>query len=196
MVEAPRIGSLDGYRSAFAGLEPHGLRVTSVPHLAQINLRGAMRDLATPVAEVCGMLSLAPAVNTATTNRTWRSLVLGPDEWLLVGPVGVETQTVAAMTAKLAGQHASVIDVTANRVALDISGPAAPALFASLTSFDLATLTPGRCAQTMLAKAQVVLQAGPDPDSIRVFVRNSFARYLADVMIDAAPLLGVSATTS
>jgi sarcosine oxidase subunit gamma len=193
MADVSRITPLDGYRSAFADLDVHGLQVTAIPHLAQINLRGTARDLATPVAEVCAMLSLAPAVNTVTTSGTWHCLGLGPDEWLLVGPPQSESKAIAELAEKLAGQHASVLDVTANRVAIDISGPATQALIASLTGFDLATLTPGRCAQTMLAKAQVVLQAGPEPDAIRVFVRNSFARYLADVVIDAVPLLGVSA---
>ncbi len=190
MVDAPQVqGALDGYQAAFAGLETHGLRVAAVPHLAQINLRGQARVLATPVAEACAGLSLAHSVNAATTHGTWHSLGLGPDEWLLVGPSGAESTTAAALAAKLTTHHVSVVDVSANRAVLDIAGSASTALFASLTGFDMATLTRGRCTQTMLAKTQVIMQSGPDPGAVRVFVRNSFARYLADVIIDAAPLL-------
>ncbi len=191
MVETPMVqGPLDAYAPAFVALEEVGLTIALVPQPAQINLRGQAKVLATPVAETCAVLSLAHLVNAATTNGTWCSLGLGPDEWLLVGPPGVASRTAADLAAKLADHHVSVVDVTANRVALDIAGPIAPALFASLTSLDMATLGPGRCAQTMLAKTQVILQSGPNPQSVRVFVRSSFARYLADVIIDAAPLLG------
>ncbi|MGW0201911.1 sarcosine oxidase subunit gamma family protein, partial [Nonomuraea sp. NPDC003201] len=43
---------------------------------------------------------------------------------------------------------------------------------------------PGRCAQTMLARAQVVLV--PREDGFLVLVRSSFAAYLAEWLLDAA----------
>jgi sarcosine oxidase subunit gamma len=44
---------------------------------------------------------------------------------------------------------------------------------------------PGRCAQTLLARAGVVLMAR-DGDEFLVFVRSSFAGYLAAWLLDAA----------
>ena len=135
---------------------------------------------------------LAPGINDAVTSGAWHCLGLGPDEWLLVGPADTGSEVAARLADKLSAHHASVVDVSSNRVALDISGPLAPALFASLTSFDMATLTPGRCAQTMLAKAQVIMQSGTDPAPVRVFVRTSFARYLTDVIVDAVPFISTA----
>jgi sarcosine oxidase, subunit gamma len=193
MVEhAIRRGPLDDYCSAFGALSTAGLHIAVVPQPAQINLRGQPSDLAAAVAEACDGVMLAPEVNDAVTNGAWHCLGLGPDEWLLVGPTDTGPEIAARLTGKLSAHHASVVDVSSNRVALDISGPRALALFASLTSFDMATLTPGRCAQTMLAKGQVIMQSGTDPETVRVFVRTSFARYLADVIVDAAPFISAS----
>ncbi|MQA76692.1 MAG: sarcosine oxidase subunit gamma, partial [Solirubrobacterales bacterium] len=44
----------------------------------------------------------------------------------------------------------------------------------------------GSCTQTMLAKAQVVLQQLDDRPAYRVHVRASFAEYLARWLLDAA----------
>jgi sarcosine oxidase subunit gamma len=183
---------LDGYGAAFSALTTLGLSVAVVPQPAQINLRGQSSDLTAAVVEACGGLALAARVNDATANGTWHCLGLGPDEWLLVGPMDTGPEVAARLTDKLSVHHASVVEVSSNRVVLDICGPIAPALFASLTSFDMATLTPGRCVQTMMAKAQVILQSGADCETVRLFVRTSFARYLADVIVDAAPFIGAS----
>lgn len=193
MVEhAIQRGPLDDYGNAFGALLDVGLHVAVAPQPAQINLRGQPLDLATALAEACDGVMLALGVNDAATGGAWHCLGLGPDEWLLVGPTDTGPEIAARLTGKLSAHHASVVDVSSNRVALDISGPCALALFASLTSFDMATLTPGRCAQTMLAKAQVIMQSGTDPETVRVFVRTSFARYLADVIVDAAPFISAS----
>jgi sarcosine oxidase subunit gamma len=44
----------------------------------------------------------------------------------------------------------------------------------------------GSSAQTTLGLAAVVLLAGDDPDEFVVLVRQSFATYLADWLVDAA----------
>ena len=185
-------GPLDGYGTAFGALTTFGLRVAVVPQPAQINLRGQSSDLAAAVVETCGGLELAARVNDATANGAWHCLGLAPDEWLLVGPTDAGPEVAARLTDKLSAHHASVVEMSSNRVVLDIGGPIAPALFASLTSFDMATLIPGRCAQTMMAKAQVILQSRAESETVFLFVRTSFARYLADVIVDAAPFIGSS----
>jgi sarcosine oxidase, subunit gamma len=59
-----------------------------------------------------------------------------------------------------------------------------------------------RCAQTYLARAQVILLAQPEqPAALRILARSSFARYVADWLLDAAveyhvPALGVSTVSS
>jgi sarcosine oxidase, subunit gamma len=182
-------GPLDGYESAFTALSKAGLRVAVVAQPTQINLRGQASDLTSAVAEACGGLALASAVNEVTTRGAWHCLGLGPDEWFLVGPTGMGAEISARLAHSLSAHHASVVDVSSNRVVLDIGGSTSKTLFAALTSFDIEDLKHDGCAQTMLAKTQVSLQALDNGAKMRVYVRSSFASYLADVILDTATFL-------
>ena len=183
-----RRGPLDGYETVFAGLIANALSVRAAPVAAQINLRGSANDIGAAVSVVFSGAVLAPRTNTVTHSGSIWTYGLGPDEWLLVS-LSNHTGGAHALAAHLAGQPASVVDVSSNRVALDIGGSNAPALFSSLCSLDLADLAPGRCAQTMLAKAQVLVHPVGEGPTFRVFVRTSFARYLADAIVDSAAFL-------
>ncbi|MEP7059728.1 MAG: sarcosine oxidase subunit gamma family protein [Actinomycetota bacterium] len=101
------------------------------------------------------------------------ALWLGPDEWLLVGP---------ATRAAVPG----VVDVSANRAVLDLTGSGVREFLSKGCALDLHTdhWTDGDCAQTMLAKAPVILQQRGAVT--RVFVRPSFADYLAEWLLAAA----------
>jgi sarcosine oxidase subunit gamma len=109
-------------------------------------------------------------------------LWLGPDEWLVVsGP-----DTTEEILGRLGGVPASTVDVSAQRTAIAVGGIVARDVLAHGCALDLERqLGVGRCAQTVLARAQVVLWRR-DPDEYRVFVRSSFAGYLATWLLDAA----------
>ncbi len=184
-----RQSPLDDYPPMFADLAAHGLTVSVVPPLGQINLRGLDHEIAQAVAAACNGLDVTGPTNRCVAAGASWSLCLGPDEWLLVVPKDDTNDTVRDLAVGLAGKHASIVDVSSNRIALDVGGPKAVSLFSSLTSFDMTDLRPGRCAQTMLAKAQVIIHPLAAPTTYRVFVRPSFARYLADVIVDAARFL-------
>ena len=101
------------------------------------------------------------------------ALWLGPDEWLVLGATEADFPDAAA-----------AVDVSANRVAFDLAGDGAAATLAQGCSLDLENLRPGRCAQTLLARAQVILYR-PDPETWRILVRPSFAAYLRSWLEDA-----------
>jgi sarcosine oxidase subunit gamma len=44
---------------------------------------------------------------------------------------------------------------------------------------------PGRCAQTLLAKAQVIIHQVNDAPTFHLYVRTSFAWYVAEWLLDA-----------
>lgn len=104
--------------------------------------------------------------NHATETELW----LGPDEWLVLG-AREEDFPIAC-------------DVSANRVVYELRGPDARAILAAGTAIDLRALQPGRCAQTLLGRAQVILQC-TGRDTFRIFVRRSFAPYLRAFLEDA-----------
>ena len=101
------------------------------------------------------------------------ALWLGPDEWLLVGD-GVLPDV------------ESVVDVSANRAVVDLTGPGVREFLSKGCSLDLDPdhWAGGACAQTMLAKAPVILQQRGE--ITRVFVRPSFAEYLVEWLLAAA----------
>lgn len=149
------------------------LEAVEVTFLAQIDVR------CDPAS--AWRLGFPTAPNSVAGDETRGVLWLGPDEWLVVGPPDTETLIVAELEDALAGEHRSIVDVSANRAVIDLRGADRLELLASGCGLDLdprAGWLPGVCAQTLFAKAQVVLQERED--ATRVFVRPSFADYLVD----------------
>ncbi len=161
-------------RSPLAGRDD----VREIPFLTMINVRTAGGTL----------LGVAvPAPNRVATAGERAILWLGPDEYLVVAPDG---DPVAELTAESAE---SVVDVSANRTTIELSGPNARDVLEKGMSIDLhpRAFGPGHCAQTLLARSQVVLRqvdsapAATGP-TYHVLVRGSFAPYLADWLVDAS----------
>jgi sarcosine oxidase subunit gamma len=117
-----------------------------------------------------------PAPNTATTWDGRDVLWLGPDEWLVVGDAGSEGSIQHELEGAMADRHHSVVDVSANRIVLDLTDGLD--LLSSGCGLDLDPVRwrTGMCAQTVFGHAQVILHQ-LDEGTTRVFVRPSFATY-------------------
>ena len=192
---SPLAGMADELRSASAA-SGGALRLVEIPFLGQVNLRVEPKER---VADAVGLALDAPLPtepNTTVTAGDLSVLWLGPDEWLVIGPAGSGPLLERRLRVAVAGEVASVVDVSAQLTTLVVAGARATDLLAHGCSLDLhpRAFGVGRCAQTMLARAQVVLIAGdpvaeggrPDEPVYRVLVRASFARYLAEWLLDAA----------
>jgi sarcosine oxidase subunit gamma len=158
------------------------------PHRCQINLRGNADDgrFTEALHSVTG-LRLPAEANSFSTEGTLACLWLGPDEWLILGRPGDGAAIASELRDALAGVHHSVVDVGANRVALELSGLRSKEVLSKGCSLDLdprGGWAAGRCAQTLLARVPVILQERADTTGI--LVRPSFAEYLVDWLIDAA----------
>ncbi|MBM4793731.1 sarcosine oxidase subunit gamma [Streptomyces sioyaensis] len=170
---------------------PRGVRLRELPCAAQVTLR---LDPSSPAAaRVAGALGL-PAlpvepggVRTAAGATERTVLWLGPDEWLVVGPEGDAPAIEAVVRDALGDGHGAVVDVSANRTTLEISGPCAREVLEKGCSLDLhpRAFGPGRCAQTLLARAAVILRQIDTGPTYHLLVRGSFAPYLADWLLDA-----------
>jgi sarcosine oxidase subunit gamma len=152
--------------------------VTAIDLLAQVDVRcnhAVARRLGFPVAP-----------NTVKGNMRRGVLWLGPDEWLVVGLPGTAGATIASLETALGDEHRSVIDVSANRVVLEMTNDDRLDVLASVCSIDLdpRSWSPMMCAQTLLGRAQVILQELPA--ATRIFVRPSFTGYVADLLLAAA----------
>jgi sarcosine oxidase subunit gamma len=159
------------------------------PFLTQVNLR---LDPDGGAAGKVGLELGAPLpVRPGTTVRAGDLTILwlGPDEWLVVAPPGAATDLQARLRTAAGEEPVSVVDVSAQRTTLLVSGPRARDLLAMGCALDLhpRSFGTGACAQTMLARAQVVIMVrDADRPVFSVGVRASFAAYLVDWLIDAA----------
>lgn len=192
IAESVRRSPLADYADRFAALSASSggdLSIRDIPYVSQVNFRAdpTNTDLMARLTSNLGGLALPLGPNTVTSRGDRRALWLGPDEWLVVGPDGKRTDFTEALEAGLAGAFGSIVDVSANRTVLEISGSKARQLLAHGIAIDLDLRSFGldRCAQTLLAKAQVIIERR-DESAFQVYVRTSFAGYVADWLLDAA----------
>jgi sarcosine oxidase subunit gamma len=128
-----------------------------------------------------------------TQPSTWVSapsgdvLWLGPDEWLLL-VAATRADLEASLRAALAGAAGAVVDVSAQRTTIALSGPGARSVLAHGCAIDLhPRVAPnGTCVQTLLARTGVIVVVDDaEAESFRLLVRSSFAAYLAASLVDA-----------
>ena len=130
---------------------------------------------------------------TSVRRRDLSMLWLGPDEWLVAAPYRRIARIEGALRAALEGQHAALTDVSHSRAILALSGPAARAVLAKGCPLDFhpRVFGPGRCAQSRLAKCQVLIhQTDADP-AFEIHVGRSFAQYAWTWLEDAGGEFGV-----
>jgi len=173
-------------RSPLAGLDD-GVALRELPFLAQIGIRARSPEGRAAASSALGC-PLPEAPNTTSAASDEQSVLwLGPSEWLIVGPPDSEATLEATLGVALAGGLGAVVDLSANRTTLELRGPHVGDVLAKGCALDLhrRAFTPGRCAQTMVARAAVILEQRDDAPTYRLFVRGSFAGYLTDWLHDA-----------
>ncbi len=173
---------------------PRGVHLREVPFLAQVNLRVDPEDRRSMRRIAAALNQELPATpNTVATAGIRQLLWLGPDEWLVIGPEADARWIERALRSALGepdpatAGFGSVVNVSAGRTVLELSGPAARELLEKGCALDLHPLVfrPGQCAQTLVSHAEVVLHQISDTPAYRLLVRTSFARYLALWLLDA-----------
>ena len=158
-----------------------GVIVEHVPFLAQVDVR---------VDAALG--GRAPYPLPTTPNTAWEegpraALWLGPDEWLVLGPPGAGADIVGEL--ERSARRFAPVDRRRLREprrarAVRPAREGGPVEGLRDRPAPVASWRPGMCAQTMLARAQVILHERSD--STGILVRPSFADYLVDWLIDAS----------
>ncbi|WP_338892019.1 sarcosine oxidase subunit gamma [Rhodococcus sovatensis] len=125
------------------------------------------------------------SVNTPSATVIW----LGPQEWLVTtrSQPGVELESELQDAVRRHGGAAT--DVSAQRTVFRLSGKYARLVLSKGCSLDLhpSVYPEGTAQQTMLALAAVLIVAIDDVGTdYRLLVRSSFARYLAEWLLDAS----------
>lgn len=190
--EAMPRSPLEGWGTAFARL-PGQVRIAEVPFLTQLDLRIAPEGAAaTAVGKALGgELPVAPCTTTRGTSSRMDDvevLWLGPDEWLVLAAPWRQRELEDLLRTAIGGEHGAVVDVSAQRTALSLSGPAAREVLARGCAIDLdPRIAPaGTCVQTLLARTGLTIVVRDERASeFLLLVRASFAQYLAAWLVDA-----------
>ncbi|MFF7748999.1 sarcosine oxidase subunit gamma [Streptomyces sp. NPDC007971] len=165
------------------------VRLAELPFLAQVNVR---LDAKSPAADAVGLalgLQLPLEPDTVVRAGDLTAVWLGPDEWLVVGRPGTQRDLESRVRSAAGGDAVSVTDVSAQRTTVLVTGPRARDLLSHGCPLDLhrRAFGPGHCAQTTLARTQILLVARDEARAgFWVLVRSSFAGYLTDWLLDAA----------
>ncbi|NUO44029.1 MAG: sarcosine oxidase subunit gamma, partial [Streptomyces sp.] len=141
------------------------IRLAELPFLTQLNVRLDAKGAAAEAVALALDLQLPLQPNTVVRAGELTALWLGPDEWLLVAPPGSAGDLETRVREAAGDELVSVIDVSAQRTTLLVTGPRARDLLAHGCALDLhpRTFGAGRCAQTTLGRTQVVLVARGEP---------------------------------
>jgi sarcosine oxidase subunit gamma len=179
---------LEGWSAAFAGL-PGNVRIAEIPFLTQLNLRVEPGEAAAAAAgkALGGELPAEPGTAVAGIGDV-TVLWLGPDEWLILASPGRQGELEDLLRAAIGDSPGAVVDVSAQRTALSLSGPAARDVLARGCAIDLdpRVAPAGTCVQTLLARTGITIVVRDESASeFLLLVRASFAQYLAAWLVDA-----------
>lgn len=181
-------GPLDVYAERFAA---SALTIGVLMPTGQLSLRiDPELPAAATVEELLGVRlpHAGRSGSAAGTTICW----LGPDEWLLIGPVDE-----AALEVAVRPGGGAVVDVSGQRTVIELSGPYAREVLAKGCALDLhpRVVSAGFAVPTLLAHVPVIIDVRENGDptlglaaelSAAIIVRTTFARHLADWLLDAA----------
>jgi sarcosine oxidase subunit gamma len=180
----------DGLEEALAQASSDAVRLAARPALSQIGLRldPSDADALGAVGRSLGLvLPVEPNRVAGDADGGIAALWLGPDEWLVVAPEAEGAGLLRELGKALGGHHASVVDVSAARGVLRLSGLRVREVLAKGCRLDLhaSVFKPGQCVQTALARALVLICAVDETPIFDLYVRPSFAHYTTHWLLDA-----------
>jgi methylglutamate dehydrogenase subunit D len=126
----------------------------------------------------------------AHTNLFW----IAPHRWLIMRPVARDNGLATELAARFPSDTATMVELSAARSVLVVSGSRSRDVLAKLLPLDLSIskFPPGCCAQSVMAQIGVLLHAAGE-DTLEIFAYRSFARHLREVLADAALEFGFDA---
>lgn len=162
------------------------------PFRTMVSLRVDPRSEAARTIEKVLGTGLPRACGDVTNADAHDVLWMGPDEWLVVTRVAedilVDRLSAALVDLRATGvdAHAAVVDVSANRTVLELSGPTARAVLEKGCPADLhpRAFEDGTAIATTLARVPLLLWK-VDNHLFRLLPRASFSPYVVDWLLDA-----------
>jgi heterotetrameric sarcosine oxidase gamma subunit len=183
-----RHSPVEHLHQAFRDAEVTGDRAVSLRETAYVTMIGLRidpaSDAASALSEVLG--APLPAVCGQTTHGAGHTVLWqGPDEFLVITD-DAASPLVDELTERLGDAPGSVVDLSANRTTLELSGPSARAVLEKSCAVDLhpRAFTPGTAVSTAVGAVPVVLWQTDDAPTYRLLPRSSFADHLGRWLMD------------
>ncbi|NKX56786.1 sarcosine oxidase subunit gamma [Arthrobacter mobilis] len=182
------LAHLAGAIEAGAVAGERGVTLREIPFLTMVGLRAQPGSAAAAALEKAAGVALPTKVGQTTGSAEGTAVLwLGPDEYLLVAPEGTGA---GALTEALGDEPGAVVDLSANRTTLELSGPSARLVLEKGCNADLhpRVFGPGTAITTQLGPVPVLLWQtgeGPSGQTYRILPRASFADYAARWLLDA-----------
>ena len=157
-----RIGPLQ--ERATHAVASTAVQLVALPPATRLILRGgAIASISMPLPEICG----------ATTDGDRTLLWLGPDEFLLLLPLG-------------SSQPAGAVDVSHRDAAISVTGSRAAWAINAYCALDLhpSTFPVGQCTRTLFGKAGILLWRTHE-QTFRIDTARSLAPYVWDCLEEA-----------
>ncbi|NNC77678.1 MAG: sarcosine oxidase subunit gamma [Woeseiaceae bacterium] len=166
-----------------------------------INLRGngANEHFASAVESALGVKLIRKPNTTSAGDRHKNHLYwLGPDEWLVGTARENSGHLVGQLEAATAGMSVAVNDISGGMVLTTLSAAIGREVLERGCTLDLhpEKFAAGDCAQTSLAKANIVLACIDDAPVYEIIVRRSFSEYLLRWLRQTHHSLAGSASSS
>jgi sarcosine oxidase subunit gamma len=165
---------------------PRGVTLAERPFLTMVNLRVDPASAAAGRIEKTLGAPLPRQCGETTASGSHTVVWLGPDEWLVWSRAEGAAVT-AGLREALGTDPGSVVDVSANRTTLELSGPAARQVLEKGCPLDLhpRVFGPGRAVSTTVGPVAALLWQVDAAPAYRLLPRSSFAGYMARWLIDA-----------
>ncbi len=181
------VSPLAAWRARFAA-RTDDVAIAELPLVGQLTLRlDPDGRAAAAVARVLGT-ALPAQPGTSARAGELELLWMGPDEWLVIAP-RAPFDLLDALRDAIGDEPGAVVDVSAQRTRIALTGARARDVLAKGCSIDLhpGTSPAGSCVQTLLAQTGVtiVVRDNRATDFV-LLVRASFADYLAAWLLDAS----------
>lgn len=165
---------------------PHGVALRELPFATMIGIRATPETSAHTAIAAHLPNGLPEAVGqVAGTPGALAVLWISPDEFLAVSPTEAP-DLFGTLEAALGAARGHVVDLSANRTIIELSGPAARDVLRKVTPTDVHpdVFTVNRAITTTLARTPVLMWRTAE-HTWRIMPRASFAEHIALVLMDA-----------
>ncbi len=148
--------------------------------VGHLNLRGHSHEADFVAAVETGLQQSLPLEANTLTIGPHEVYWLGPDEWQIVAAHDALPELAARLGRSVGNRVSSLVDVSGGQIMLELTGPGVRRVLASGCTLDFHTdeFRVGDCAQSAIAKANVLIGLVDAAPVFHVTVRRSFSDYV------------------